>query len=131
MRGLIRGSGSGLRGVLFGFGSVREGKVGVLKSLNCVERLIDLRIIAISEASGRVGTASVDGEVEVEVGKDYHTEGLLYLELINLKKLGLLILPTNLRSSWISDLNDLNCFDYQLKKLTLNRLWNTYGYYFR
>ncbi|GME74865.1 unnamed protein product [Ambrosiozyma monospora] len=130
VRGLIRGSGNGLRGML-GLGGIRESKVEVLKSLNCVERLIDLRLIAISEskASGNI-TDGVDGGV-VEISKDYHTEGLLYLELMNLKKLGLLILPLNLRSNWISDLNDLNCFDYRLKKLTLNRLWNTYGYYFR
>ncbi|KAG7910121.1 hypothetical protein KL906_002026 [Ogataea polymorpha] len=87
----------------------RNTKIALRRSLNNLERLVDLELTT-SESS------------------TYFNEGLLLLELVNLRKLGLQILPVYARQDWIRDLNDLSDqnYDYNFKLMTISRIWNSY-----
>ncbi|KAG7885180.1 hypothetical protein KL938_001437 [Ogataea parapolymorpha] len=84
-------------------------KIALRRSLNNLERLVDL-------------------ELTTSKSSTYFNEGLLLLELVNLRKLGLQILPVYARQDWIRDLNDLSDqnYDYNFKLMTISRIWNSY-----
>ncbi|KAG7703610.1 hypothetical protein KL914_004567 [Ogataea haglerorum] len=84
-------------------------KIALRRSLNNLERLVDLELTTSDSST-------------------YFNEGLLLLELVNLRKLGLQILPVHARQDWIRDLNDLSDqnYDYNFKLMTISRIWHSY-----
>ncbi|KAG7860979.1 hypothetical protein KL939_001546 [Ogataea angusta] len=87
----------------------RDTKIALRRSLSNLERLVDLELTTSDSST-------------------YFNEGLLLLELVNLRKLGLQILPVYARQDWIRDLNDLSDqnYDYNFKLMTISRIWNSY-----
>ena len=84
-----------------------------LKSLNNIENLLVLL------------SNSKDGA--------QNFEGQLLIEIINLIITSNLIIPKQLKSDWIRDLNELNNpkFDIDTKLSLVRKIWNMYGPYFR
>ncbi|KAH3671624.1 hypothetical protein OGAPHI_000327 [Ogataea philodendri] len=84
-------------------------KIALRKSLNGLERLVDLELTSSGSST-------------------YLNEGLLLLELVNLRKLGLQVLPPHAQQDWIRDLDDLSNqdYDYHFKLMTITRIWNNY-----
>ncbi|ODV87351.1 hypothetical protein CANARDRAFT_5894 [[Candida] arabinofermentans NRRL YB-2248] len=90
-------------------------KVNVLRSMNNFERLLTIQ-------------ATKDDKTVT----DYYNEGLLYLELINLRKMGLKLLPAYAKADWVRDINDLSGSDStsEFKLMTVHRMSNTYSSFF-
>ncbi|GMF37796.1 unnamed protein product [[Candida] boidinii] len=63
----------------------------------------------------------------------YYNDGLLFLQLAILRKEGLNVLPKDRRKEWVVDINDLidSNLSYKSRLLTIQRIWNNYGYYLR
>lgn len=79
-----------------------------LKSLNSIEKLIS------------------QPQTNAKVGE-------IFIEIINLQLHSVMLIPSQIKSSWISDLNDLNTVSIEepAKHSILRRIWFTYSYYFR
>ncbi|KAI3406156.2 NCA2 [Candida oxycetoniae] len=101
-----------------------------LKCLNNIENLL------IMLQSNKV----VDAKCEEGEKQQHHDiisresyEGELLIEIINLIISSEPIIPKQLHSDWVKDLNELNNSGYDLEtKLRLvNRIWNMYGSYFK
>lgn len=61
----------------------------------------------------------------------YYNSGLMYLELVTLRKEGVLVLPPFLRGDWIRDLNDVVRSVGKSRLTTIQRIWDTYVIYLR
>ncbi|CAH2350809.1 nuclear control of ATPase protein 2 [[Candida] railenensis] len=70
-----------------------------------------------------------------EVSQDQKTyiEGYLLIEILNLKRQSLKVLPRNIQEMWIKDLNDINDGEWSIegRLRTMSRIWSVYGHYFR
>lgn len=94
----------------------RDVKVRSCKSLGSIEKLVN-RMYHIKEGDK----------------KDYYSEGLLFIEVRNLKQLAMKILPVTLLEDFIQDIEELidTTFSNTYKQLVVQRIWNVYGGYFR
>lgn len=70
-----------------------------------------------------------------EVGEEQkvYIEGFILIEILNLKRQSLKILPNNIHEMWISDLNDVNDDEWSIegRLRIMSRLWSVYGHYFK
>ncbi|CDK29455.1 unnamed protein product [Kuraishia capsulata CBS 1993] len=91
----------------------RDRKLLVLQSLNNIERLLNL--------------ALHDDAINFE------NSGMLLLELITLRENGQVLVPKDRRWEFVRDVNDLTSKDFttNVKLVTITRMWNNYGSYFR
>ncbi|VEU22333.1 DEKNAAC103431 [Brettanomyces naardenensis] len=93
----------------------REHKRNLVRSMTTLERLVDIQV----------------HEATTKEEDKLSQNGLMYLELINLRRHGIAILPAYLRSDWIRDLNDvMGSRNGGFRLATIQRIWNGYGVYF-
>lgn len=59
--------------------------------------------------------------------------GELFIEVINLQLHSSMIIPSQIKTEWIQDLNELNKINVtkDMKLAIISRIWNVYSYYFR
>lgn len=92
----------------------------VCRSLGSVEKLIDQMVVNVRKG----------GKLE---GEDCYKIGLLFIEVKNLKKLASSILPPYIYETFDCDVDELLSQEVEIeyKLLTIQRMWNVYGYYFK
>ncbi|GMG17793.1 unnamed protein product [[Candida] boidinii] len=100
-------------------------KIKVCQALNSVER-----ILTLMDNDNEQKLTTKDGE---NTSISYYNDGLLFLQLAILRKEGLNVLPKDRRKEWVVDINDLidSNLSYKSRLLTIQRIWNNYGYYLR
>jgi nuclear-control-of-ATPase protein 2 len=99
---------------------MNEIKGRICKSLGIIERLIDIMVI---------NNRKINKKIE-EI--DYYKNGLLFIEIKNLKRLAIEILPQFVYSNFNNDIEELidQNLDIEYKLLTIQRIWNVYCTYF-
>ncbi|OUM55076.1 hypothetical protein BVG19_g4555 [[Candida] boidinii] len=100
-------------------------KIKVCQALNSVER-----ILTLMDNDNEQKLTTKDGD---NTSISYYNDGLLFLQLAILRKEGLNVLPKDRRKEWVVDINDLidSNLSYKSRLLTIQRIWNNYGYYLR
>ncbi|TID19875.1 hypothetical protein CANINC_003670 [Pichia inconspicua] len=90
----------------------------VCESLGSIEKLIDQMVV---------------GSRNENHGQDCYKIGLLFIEAKNLKKLAVNILPTYVYETFCCDIDELisQDVDIEYKLLSIQRIWNVYGFYFK
>lgn len=70
---------------------------------------------------------------EVSHERQTYIEGYLLIEIINLKRQSVEILPKNVQEMWKKDLNDVNDREWSVdgRLRVMSRIWSVYGHYFR
>lgn len=94
-----------------------------LKSMNTLEKLVGIQLQISQGEHLKIAT----------FGDKYFNNGLIYMELINLRRQTAYILPPFLQSDWIRDMNDVLATSQfpELRLNTIQRIWNVYGSYLR
>lgn len=101
----------------------RNHRQSALKSMNTLEKLVGIQL-QISQGE-QLKTSTF--------GDRYFNNGLIYMELINLRRQTSYIFPTFLQSDWIRDMNDVLATSQfpELRLNTIRRIWNVYGSYLK
>ncbi|KAG0679637.1 Nuclear control of ATPase protein 2 [Pichia californica] len=96
------------------------------KSLGNIEKIIDFMVIKKNKNKNQL-------ENQLENKINYYKIGLLFIELRNLKQLSSKLLSSYVLTEFINDLEELidNNLDIDYKLLTVQRIWNVYGGYFK
>ena len=102
-----------------------EIKMRIRRSLGTVEKLVDYMVVNEREMENSNSAAN-----DVV---DYYKSGLVFIEVKNLKKLATQLLPKPVNIGFCKDIDDIVDHDLknQYKLLTVQRIWNVYGSYFR
>lgn len=99
-----------------------EIKARSCKSLGNIEKIIDYLVISDKGKEDNKNNSN-----------NYYKNGLLFIELRNLKKLTIQILPNYIFNEFINDIEELidNNLSNYYKLLLIQRIWNVYGGYFK